>query len=51
MRKLALAVAIGVLVATSASAVAPHSVKAAAVQTKVVIVVGATQDATRGISS
>jgi len=46
MRKLALALAIGVLVATSALAVAPQSARAAALQAKVVIVVGATQGAT-----
>ena len=51
MRKLVLALAVGMLVAASASAVAPQSAKAAAVQAKVVIVVGATQGTTASYRS
>jgi len=46
MRRLALAIAIGVLAATGALVVSPQGAKAVAVQAKVVIVVGATQGAT-----
>ena len=51
MRKLVLALAIGMLIAGSAATVAPQSARAASAPAKVVIVVGATQDSTASYRS